>query len=67
VPKGELEGKKTSVDELGPFVETPEEKESTSAGRRGRLLGETTKKLLRYAGKKLERQKLSLNSDWPLQ
>ena len=34
-----------------------------SSGRRDRLLGDTMKNLLRYAGRKLERQKPDLNSD----
>jgi len=37
------------------------------SGRRDRLLGEMTRKLLRYVGRKLGRQKPHLNSDWPLQ
>ena len=37
------------------------------SGRRDRLLGEMTRKLLRYVGRKLGRQKPHLNSDWQLQ
>ena len=43
-----------------------EEKESISSRRRDRLLGEITKKLLRYAGRNLGRQKPNSNSDWLL-
>ena len=55
------------MDELGTTIETPEKEESMSSGRRDRLLGEITRKLLRYSGRKSGRQKLNLNSDWPLQ
>jgi len=42
--------------------------ESVSSGRRDRQLGEEiTRKLLRYAVRKLGKKKPDLNSDWPLQ
>lgn len=52
------------MDEPGTTVKTPEEKESMPSGRRERLLGDTTRKLLGYAGKKLGGLKPNLNSDW---
>ena len=55
------------MDELGTIVETLGEKESLHSLEEGTgYLGETTKKLLRYVGRKLERQRPGLNSDWPL-
>jgi len=53
--------KKPFVDEQETFSEAPGEKESTCCGRSDRQLCESTKKLLGYVGKKLERQKSSLN------
>jgi len=62
----ELAERKTGVDEQGSLPETPGEKKSTSCGRRDGHLGKSTKKLLEYTERKLERQKPSLNSTWPL-
>jgi len=66
VLQDEPSGKKTDMDEQGFFPEAPEEKECTSCGRRDMPLEGSTKKLLEYAGRKLERQKPSMNSTWPL-
>jgi len=54
------------MGDQGNFAETMGEKESTSCRIRGRQLGQSTKKLVGYAERKLERQKPSLNSTWPL-
>lgn len=58
---------KIGVDEQETSAEIPGEKrEFTACGRRDGQLGENAKKLLGYAGRKLERQKPSLNSTSPL-
>mgnify|MGYP001861076379 CR=1 FL=1 len=63
MPQDEPEGKKTGVDEQGAFPETPGEQENLFPVEEGEgQLGESTKNLLGYAGRKLERQKPNFNS-----
>lgn len=65
MPSDELAGKKSGMGEEGIFSEAPGEKESTSCERRDRQHRESSKKLLGYEGRKLEREKPSLNYTCP--